>query len=243
MKKIKKASIVLFTLLLMLFTMGENVLAGDAAITFRGFSNGFDFQPGSEYTETDLFNNFKNVMPGDVLTEEITFTNSAEDCDFVRLYMRAEVHDEDNNLLSTAVAERESLATMVDFLSKLSMKVWNGEELLFSASPDELGGLKENQFLGTFRKGETAVLKVELSVPIELGNEFADRVGEVDWIFHVEADKESQISPEDPETPTEKLIQTGQLYWPIFVLGGCGMILLVLGAVMIFKKKDRSDAE
>ena len=83
---------------------------------------------------------------------------------------------------------------MTEFLSKLSMKVWNGTELIYDASPDQLDGLKSNKLLGTFRTGETATLKVELSVPIELGNEYANRVGEVDWIFHVEAYNESQLS-------------------------------------------------
>lgn len=194
MKKLKKiASVMTSFLLLVLFT-ANMVYAADSSITFQGFSKGFDFQPGSEYTETDLFDNFKQVMPGDILTEEITFTNSAKDCDYIQLYIRAEAHEEKENPLSAAVAETETLSSMNDFLAHLSMKVWNGTELIFETSPNELGGLKENQFLGTFRTDETGILKVELTVPAELGNEFADCVGEVDWIFHVEAYNESQLS-------------------------------------------------
>ena len=181
-------------MLLVVMSMSVTAFAASPSITFEGFSKGFDFQPGSEYTETDLFGSFKNVMPGDTVTETITFTNSATDCDFVNLYMRAEAHDETDNPLSPKVAEKETVATMTEFLSKLSMKVWNGTELIYDASPDQLDGLKSNKLLGTFRTGETATLKVELSVPIELGNEYANRVGEVDWIFHVEAYNESQLS-------------------------------------------------
>lgn len=181
-------------MLLLVMSFATTAFAADSSITFTGFSSGFEFQPGSEYTETDLFQNFKNVMPGDTVTETITFTNSATDCDFVNLYMRAEAHDETDNPLSPKVAEKETVATMTEFLSKLSMKVWNGTELIYEASPDELDGLKTNRLLGTFRTGETATLKVELTVPIDLGNEYANRVGEVDWIFHVEAYNESQLS-------------------------------------------------
>ena len=181
-------------MLLMVMSLASTALAASPSITFNGFTSGFDFQPGSEYTETDLFGNFKNVMPGDTVTETITFTNSATDCDFVNLYMRAEAHDETDNPLSPKVAEKESVATMTEFLSKLSMKVWNDTELIYEASPDELDGLETNRLLGTFRTGETATLKVELTVPIDLGNEYANRVGEVDWIFHVEAYNESQLS-------------------------------------------------
>lgn len=194
MKKSFKAITSLVLMLLVVMSMSATAFAASPSITFKGFSKGFDFQPGSEYTETDLFGSFKNVMPGDTVTETITFTNSADDCDFVNLYMRAEVHDETGNPLSPKVAEKETVATMTEFLSKLSMKVWNGTELLYDASPDQLDGLKSNKLLGTFRTGETATLKVELSVPIELGNEYANRVGEVDWIFHVEAYNESQLS-------------------------------------------------
>ena len=194
MKKSFKAITSLVLMLLVVMSMSVTAFAASPSITFEGFSKGFDFQPGSEYTQTDLFGSFKNVMPGDTVTETITFTNSATDCDFVNLYMRAEAHDETDNPLSPKVAEKETVATMTEFLSKLSMKVWNGTELIYDASPDQLDGLKSNKLLGTFRTGETATLKVELSVPIELGNEYANRVGEVDWIFHVEAYNESQLS-------------------------------------------------
>lgn len=194
MKKSFKAITSLVLMLLVVVSMSVTAFAASPSITFEGFSKGFDFQTGSEYTETDLFGSFKNVMPGDTVTETITFTNSADDCDFVNLYMRAEAHDETENPLSPKVAEKETVATMTEFLSKLSMKVWNGTELIYEASPDELDGLKTNRLLGTFRTGETATLKVELTVPIDLGNEYANRVGEVDWIFHVEAYQESQLT-------------------------------------------------
>ncbi len=194
MKKSCKAVFSLVLMLLIVMSLSSTAFAASPSITFKGFTSGFDFQPGSEYTETDLFNSFKNVMPGDTVTETITFTNSASDCDFVNLYMRAEAHDETANPLSPKVAEKETVAAMTEFLSKLSMKVWNGTELIYDAAPNELGGLGSNKFLGTFRSGETASLKVELSVPIDLDNKFADRIGEVDWIFHVEAYNESQLS-------------------------------------------------
>ena len=126
MKKSFKAICSLVLMLLMVMSLASTAFAVSPSITFHGFSRGFDFQPGSEYTETDLFGNFKNVMPGDTVTETITFTNSATDCDFVNLYMRAEAHDETENPLST--------------------------------------------------------------------NKFANRVGEVDWMCHVEAYNESQLS-------------------------------------------------
>lgn len=193
MKRTCKTIFSLVLTLLLTVSLATSAFAA-SSITFKGFSDGFDFQPGSEYTETDLFDGFKNVMPGDTVTDTITFTNEATDCDYVNLYMRAEAHDEAGNPLSEKAAEKESVATMTEFLSQLSMKVWNGTELIYDASPDQLDGLQDNTLLGTFRTGDTTTLKVELAVPIELDNRFANRVGEVDWIFHVEAYNESQLS-------------------------------------------------
>lgn len=193
MKRTCKTIFSLVLTLLLTVSLATSAFAA-SSITFKGFSDGFDFQPGSEYTETDLFEGFKNVMPGDTVTDTITFTNEATDCDYVNLYMRAEAHDEAGNPLSEKAAEKESVATMTEFLSQLSMKVWNGTELIYDASPDQLDGLQDNTLLGTFRTGDTTTLKVELAVPIELDNRFANRVGEVDWIFHVEAYNESQLS-------------------------------------------------
>lgn len=186
------ASLVLALVIVM--SLGMSAFAAGSSIIFKGFTDGFEFEPGSEYTETDLFDSFKGVMPGDVLTETITFTNSADDCDFVNLYMRAEAHDEEKNPLSENVAAHENAAKMTEFLSQLSMKVWNGEDLIYDASPNETDGLEDNVFLGTYRGGETATLTVELSVPFELDNKFANCIGEVDWVFHVEAYNESQLS-------------------------------------------------
>lgn len=112
--------------------------------------------------------------------------------------------------------------------------------------------MKDNKFLGKFRTGETATLKVELSLPIELDNKFANRA--VDWVFNVEAYNEnesqgsvSRVWPDDNTNQSDNsittnirnLIQTGQLNWPIWVLGGAGLALVILGGAILAKKKRR----
>lgn len=158
-----------------------------ATITFRGTNEGFLFQPGSAYTDTDLFDNFKDVMPGDVLTETITVKNADTKNDYITLYMKAVAHDANGNPLSNNVAKETNLASMNDFLSKLELRVYNGSTtastLLYDSTPDKTAGLTEFVTLGTLKSGNSADLTVELTVPITLGNEYANRVGEVDWVF------------------------------------------------------------
>jgi hypothetical protein len=42
-------------------------------------------------------------------------------------------------------------------------------------------------------------------------------------------------------TNTETLIQTGQLNWPVAVMGGAGVLLLLCGTAMIMRKKREAD--
>ena len=185
MKKTLKTISALALVLVLLLGMSATAFA-ESKVTYEGGAEKFVFLPGSEYTETDLFENFKGVMPGDVITQEITVQNNYTKAEKVKIYLRAVVHDEQGNPLSEEVARTEDLVSMQDFLSQLTMTVKQGDKVLFSASPDELDGLKENVLLGTFPGRSKTILTVELSVPFELGNEYANRVGEVDWIFTAE---------------------------------------------------------
>ena len=185
MKKTLKTISALALVLVLLLGMSATAFA-ESKVTYEGGAEKFVFLPGSEYSETDLFENFKGVMPGDVITQEITVQNNYTKAEKVKIYLRAVVHDEQGNPLSEEVARTEDLVSMQDFLSQLTMTVKQGDKVLFSASPDELDGLKENVLLGTFPGRSKTILTVELSVPFELGNEYANRVGEVDWIFTAE---------------------------------------------------------
>lgn len=246
MKNFMKRFSALLLVFVMVMGLSVTAFAVDSTVTFKGFGEkgGFDFQPGSAYSAADLFDNFKNVMPGDELTETIRIKNEARDCDYIKLYLRAEVHDEDGNPLTYDEAfehadgkdqagvggERdETVATMQDFLSQLHMRVYNGDQLIYDSTPDQEGALAENVFLAKLTVGETAELTVELDVPIELGNEYSNRVGEVDWIFTAEGFDRPSPPPDDdtmvtvrkvwvdngvdrPERVTVHLLRNGKLY-------------------------------
>ena len=172
--------------------MGAAALAEDSSVGYEGGAEKFVFLPGSDWTASDLFTNFKGAMPGDTLTQNIKIKNDFAGCDYVSIYLRAEVHDASANPPSDAVASGinghgpETAASMADFLSRLAMKVWNGTTLVYSGSPDAADGLLNNVLLGNFAYGASVTLTVELSVPSDLGNQYASRAGEVDWIFVAE---------------------------------------------------------
>jgi len=148
-------------------------------------------------------------MPGDSLTEQIVLKNAKSTGMKVKVYMRALGAQEDTG----------------DFLSQMTLTVRkNGKATLFEAPADEKAQLKDWVALGTLSPGGEATLDVTLDVPIEMGNDYAQQIGYLDWQFKIE-----EIS----DTP-----KTGDNS-NILLYGGIALLSLVLLAVVvvIFKRK------
>ena len=203
---IRRISTLLMALALVL---SLSVPAFASSVTFEGKSKGFALDGHNQLTATDLFGNFKNLMPGDSVSETITIQNVARDCDYIKLYIRAVPHGSGNGLSGEVAEIEDSVASMQDFLSQLYMEVYQGSNRIYSGSPDELDGFRDNVYLGRYKKNQGTTLTVTLNVPVDLDNEYSFRAGEVDWVFTVECYDESG-----------KLIQTGQNNWPFLASGG-----------------------
>lgn len=213
MKMMNRISCILLVLVMVL-AMSVNVFATDVdgSVTYEGKAKEFIFAPGSQYSPTDLFTNFKGVMPGDTLTEQIVVKNAKSTGVKVKIYMR-------------------SLGAQLDsdeFLSQMTLTVkQNGQAKLFEAPADQTAQLTEWTLLGTLSAGGEATLDVELNVPITMGNEFADEIGYLDWQFKVE---------EIPETP-----KTGDTSNLVFY-GGIAILSLALIAVILVMNKRKKTA-
>ena len=213
MKMMNRISCILLVLVMVL-AMSVNVFATDVdgSVTYEGKAKEFIFAPGSQYSPTDLFTNFKGVMPGDVLTEQIVVKNAKSTGVKVKIYMRS---------LGAQLDSDEFLSQM-----KLTVKQ-NGQAKLFEAPADQTAQLTEWTLLGTLSAGGEATLDVELNVPITMGNEFADEIGYLDWQFKVE---------EIPETP-----KTGDTSNLVFY-GGIAILSLALIAVILIMNKRKKTA-
>lgn len=175
------------------------------------------------------------AMPGDCLSDDIQIENDADDCDYIKLYLKAVPHDEQGNPFTyseqfenidgkdqTQIEGQrdETFVTMQDFLSVLTMRIYNGEDLIYEASPDQKASLTDYVLLGTLRNGEMLSLHIELDVPITLGNEYADRVGEVDWVFLAECIEWEKLTvhkvwddngyPDRPDSVSVNLLCNGE---------------------------------
>lgn len=218
-----KRGMILFCVCLMLLPCMMPVLAADGNVTYSGDAGRFIFAPGSAYSLTDLFPNFKEVMPGDSITQPITVKNDASNGVKVKIYLRA------------TGAHKDSEA----FLSKLHLRVEKSNEnamaYMFDAAANQTAQLTEWVCIGTLYSGGEVNLNVRLDVPAELDNTYQQQIGYLDWEFMVE---EQAIEPSDPQTPLTGDKDTVWLWAGCMGVSLCGIIVLFL-ARKRKKKKDQ----
>ncbi len=215
MKKLFK--IILSVLILCLCV--ETVRA-DSGITYKGGSEIFIV-----VDDSNLFDNFANVMPGDELESKFTITNAFEDADYVEFYLSVLPHGKDNPM----TVDEKSIKEMEDFMSQLTLSLTSGKKEYYSGEANMASF--ERTYLGKFELGDTVSYTVHLSVPVELGNEYADRQGEVDWIFEVIYYKDDK-----PYIPDTSVIGTKRKDYTSYYIAAAAAALF---AVILIAKKRR----
>lgn len=209
MKKMTRLAIAM----IMMFAVTIPVLAKDGNVIYSGDSGKFIFAPGSEYSPTDLFPEFKDVMPGDTLTQRIVVKNNAQKS--VKISMRALGAHEDSK----------------DFLSKLNLYVEKVTDTpLFEAPADRTAQLTEWRQIGVLAAGGEAELMVGLQVPTSLDNNYKKLVGYLDWEFMVE-------EIDDGSTQTGDAAKG----WPWIV--GVGTSALIIIILIVRKRRDTDKTE
>lgn len=216
-----KKLLVILTVCVMLVATAVPVFAAGGQVTYDGKAREFIFAPGSEYSPTDLFPNFKDVMPGDTLTQDITVKNDAAKNVKVKIYMRSLGAHEDS----------------AEFLSQLRLQVQKSADnqmaYMFDAAANETAGLTDWVELGTLYSGGEVNLDVTLQVPVELDNTFKNEVGYLDWEFRVE---EFPIEDSDPKPP-----QTGDSFDPTvwIIVAVCALVVMLILFLWSRNKKKK----
>lgn len=156
----------------------------------------------TDYTTSDLFNNFKDVMPGDKRSQTIILTNKTE-AEFLSLTLYGVEHGTDNpinpDVAATWQDEQNSLTDddilekMKDFLKLMEITIYkdnaNGERLFFGTADTIIG---TGIFLGEIT--DELTLYVTLDVSTEMSNEYANKAGEIDWRFDVKGVNKNSLT-------------------------------------------------
>lgn len=218
----KKIIALLFTFVLLLSST-VTVFAADGKVSYSGNAGNFVFEPGSEHSLTDLFPNFKGVMPGDTLTQKITVKNNADNKVKVKIYMRSLSAHEDS----------------VEFLSQLGLKVQKSADnemaYMFDAAADETAQPDGWVCLGTLYSGGEVNLDVTLNVPVELDNRFQSKIGYLDWEFMIE---EFPIEEGDPKPPNTGDNSNMALWFALMI---SSLVMLII--LLVWRKKDKEQEE
>ena len=208
-----KTCLTVLTAAAMVFVLSLSCFAA-SSVTYTGNSGDFVFAPGSDESPTDLFVNFKDVMPGDELTQMIEIRNDADKKVDVEIFIKSLGADEASK----------------DFLEKLDLTVKEvGGKDLSNGNAAEAGGIAEYVSLGKFASGSSTTLEVTLKVPADLSDEYASSIGKLMWSFKVE------------EKPVETPIKTGDhsnLAYYTIAFAAAAVCCVALVAVKRRKKEN-----
>ena len=200
----KKATICLALLLVACLLSGSALAA--ASVSYEGGAEKFVFLPGS-----DLFESFKNVLPGDELTQTITVRNDKDMQ--VRIYLRAEPVNQASE----------------EFLRQLTLTVTCKDKEIFDAAASKTAQLTKATLLGTFRKNGSTDLTVTLSVPADMGNEYMSAIGVVPWTFIAE------------EIPDDETPHTGDWFQLGWWLLAAAIIVVAIAVVLWAQKRRKAN--
>lgn len=207
----------------------------DTSVTFLGKEKGFDITS----TQTDLFANFKNLMPGTSRTQEIKISNASDK--EVEISLKAE-NAEQKKMTAKQLALVEKLLN-----EYADITITNNGETIYSGpvsgKPTMLNG---SISLGKYSADSSKDMIVSLSVSPEMDNEYLNLLGKVRWVFTANGEETSS----DPGSPSKSSSstsvgapKTGDISMtPAAVSFAAATVLLCSGLILTRKKEDDENA-
>lgn len=162
-------------------------------VTYTGKEKGFSFSAA----DTDLFANFKNLLPGCSRTQKITVQNQSPET--VSLFLQAKAAKQDQ----MSEKEKKLVEKLLSEYAEITVKQ---QELILYQGPvgGKLDQKKQNSgkavSLGTFKPDSRQDLIVRLSVSPDMEHEMQELCGKVRWDFVAEGEDAKMVSSIVPQT-------------------------------------------
>lgn len=197
-------------LLILMIGLSTPILVEASTVTYVNQAERFVFVSD----ESDLFENFKDIMPGDVRKQKILVKNDSNV--LVNIYLKIKPINEDS----------------VAFLEQLNLRIEDKKKVLFNDRLTEQGSFSEYRLLTKLEPKAKMSLDLLLEVPKSLSQEFMNQEAEVEWLFKVE----EIVIEEIPET--DNLPKTGTTTNALYIVSG--LLFILVGKTLYGERKNHN---
>ena len=169
-------------------------------VDFENPKKGFTF----EVNDGDLFANFKDLIPGESRSQELTVTNNwSQD---VEIFLHANYIEQTQATDET----RELIDNLLKKYARITVASEDGEQIYSgpiwgnpTAEDSSEPSMKEPYSLGDFASGQTKKMYVNLYLDENMDNEYKDLLGKIEWVFTAEGNEIDSDTATETDTGSE----------------------------------------
>ncbi len=199
-------------------------------VRFKSPETGFAF----EVNGGDLFANFKDLVPGQSRSQQVTVTNAWNRATEIFLWAeitdQTQATDETRALIDKLLKEYATVVITDDAGDVVYYgPVW-GNPGLDSQGADSM---KYPHSLGAFAAGQTKNLHISLQLDYRMDNEYQELMGLIKWVF----------SAEDAEGSVEKPPFTGDPIMTAVIFGSLALLSALTLIFLVLREKKKRAAE
>ena len=194
--KHKKLTMIVALVLVVALAAGLGIWAtGETnvpTVTYYDGSDGngarFTFTHTGDGSDTNLFPNFSNCMPGDSLTQTIRVQADGENgVQGAKIYLRAEIDGDASAKEGSAISYNDVLDHIGMTVSKDGVVIASNKTAKLFSQLDAADGLKSNVFIAEVGpKTDPVDLDVTIDVDPAMGNAFQEAAAHITFVFSVE---------------------------------------------------------
>ena len=194
--KHKKLTMIVALVLVVALAAGLGIWAtGETnvpTVTYYDGSDGngarFTFTHTGDGSDTNLFPNFSNCMPGDSLTQTIRVQADGKNgVQGAKIYLRAEIDGDASAKEGSAISYNDVLDHIGMTVSKDGIVIASSKTAKLFSQLDAADGLKSNVFIAEVGpKTDPVDLDVTIDVDPAMGNAFQEAAAHIAFVFSVE---------------------------------------------------------